>query len=140
MRRAAVVAVFAVQALCGFFFVSDILSSLLGLRRTPLSRELRELLEIGAALGLVLGLILGGLVSRRSLRDRARAEARLQLVSGALMDLLAERFDEWGLTRAERDVALFLDQGNQHDRDCRLRGTVRAQSRRKPVQFIARPG
>ena len=61
MRRSvAVFAIFAVQALCAFFFVWDILSSLLGLRSAPLAWETRELLEIGAALGLVLGLLLGG--------------------------------------------------------------------------------
>ena len=56
------------------------------------------------------------------------------------MDLLAESFDEWGLTRAERDVALFLIKGMSMTEIAGLRGTVRAQSRRKPVQFIARPG
>ncbi|MCU0900607.1 MAG: helix-turn-helix transcriptional regulator [Cypionkella sp.] len=123
MPRAAIVALFAVQALCALFFVSDILSSLLGLRSTPLAWELRELMEIGAALGLVLGLILGALVLRRSFRDRARAEAGLRRASGAFMVLLAERFDEWGLTPAERDVALFAIKGLSTSEIAGLRGT-----------------
>jgi DNA-binding CsgD family transcriptional regulator len=123
MPRAVIVAIFAIQALCAFFFVSDILSSLLGLRSVPLAWELREWLEIGAALGLVLGLILGGFVLRRSFRDRARAEARLRRASGAFMDLLAERFDEWGLTPAERDVALFSIKGMSTGEIAGLRGT-----------------
>lgn len=123
MRRGAIVALFAVQALCAFFFVSDILSSLLGLRSTPLAWELRELLEIGAALGLLLGLVLGALVLRRSFRDRARAEERLRRASGAFMDLLAERFDDWGLTPAERDVALFSIKGMSTAEIAGLRGT-----------------
>ncbi len=123
MRRRAIVALFAVQALCAFFFVSDILSSLLGLRSTPLAWELRELLEIGAALGLLLGLVLGALVLRRSFRDRARAEERLRRASGAFMDLLAERFDDWGLTPAERDVALFSIKGMSTAEIAGLRGT-----------------
>ncbi|PJF08974.1 helix-turn-helix transcriptional regulator [Pseudorhodobacter sp. MZDSW-24AT] len=123
MRRVAILALFVVQALCAFFFVSDILSSLLGLRSTPLAWELRELLEIGAALGLILGLILGALVLRRSFRDRARAEARLRRASGAFMDLLSERFDDWGLTPAERDVALFSIKGMSTAEIAGLRGT-----------------
>lgn len=123
MQRGAVVALFAVQALCAFFFVSDILSSLLGLRSTPLAWELRELLEIGAALGLLLGLVLGALVLRRSFRDRRVAEEKLRRASGAFMDLLDERFAEWALTPAERDVALFAIKGMSTAEIATLRGT-----------------
>jgi DNA-binding CsgD family transcriptional regulator len=123
MKRAAVIALFAVQALCAFFFVSDILSSLFGLRSVPLAWELRELLEIGAALGLVLGLGLGAEVLRRSFRDKALAEERLRRASGAFMDLLQERFVEWGLTPAERDVALFSIKGMSTAEIAVLRGT-----------------
>jgi hypothetical protein len=42
------------------FFVSDILASMLGIQTTPLSWEMRELMEIGASLGLVLGVVVGG--------------------------------------------------------------------------------
>ena len=123
MRRGAIFVLFAVQALCALFFVSDILSSTLGLRSTPLAWEMRELLEIGAALGLLLGLILGALVLRRSLQDRAVAEERLRRASGAFMDLLTERFDDWGLTPAERDVALFSIKGMSTAEIASLRGT-----------------
>ena len=122
-RRIALIALFTVQALCAFFFVSDILASVLGLRSVPLAWELRELLEIGAALGLVLGLILGALVLRRSFRDRRVAEERLRRASGAFMDLLEERFVEWGLTPAERDVALFSIKGMSTAEIAALRGT-----------------
>ena len=133
MRRGvAVFAIFAVQALCAFFFVWDILSSLLGLRSVPLAWETRELLEIGAALGLVLGLLLGGLILNRSFRDRREAEERLRRASGAFMDVLYERFSEWGLTPAERDVALFAIKGLSTAEIAAVRatseGTVKAQT------------
>ena len=43
------------QGACAVFFVFDILATLLGLRATPISWQTRELLEIGAAIGLVSG-------------------------------------------------------------------------------------
>lgn len=133
MQRAApIIAIFVVQALCAFFFVSDILSSVLGLRTTPISWEMRELLEIGAAVGLVLGVVIGGLMLRRALRERNRAEERLRRASGAFMDLLEERFVEWGLTPSERDVALFAIKGMSTAEIAGLRstseGTVKAQT------------
>lgn len=133
MRRAApFIAIFLVQALCAFFFVSDILSSFIGFQTTPISWEMRELLEIGAAVGLILGVVLGGLMLRRALRDRHRAEEQLRRASGAFMDLLQERFSEWGLTPSERDVALFAIKGLSTAEIASLRatseGTVKAQT------------
>jgi DNA-binding CsgD family transcriptional regulator len=121
-----------VQALCSAFFVSDILSSVLGLRATPISWKSRELLEIGASVGLVLGVVLGALALRQSNRARHRAEAGLRRASGVFLELLAERFDDWHLTPAERDVALFAIKGMSTAEIARLRatseGTVKAQT------------
>ena len=55
-------------------FVWDLLSSLLGLRAAPISWQVRELLEIGAAVGLLIGLGMGALVLRRAERRSARVE------------------------------------------------------------------
>lgn len=133
MRRAApIIAVLVVQALCAFFFVYDILASVLGIRTTPISWEMRELMEIGAAVGLVLGVVLGAILLRRALRDRNKAEERLRRASGAFMDLLEERFVEWALTPSERDVALFAIKGMSTAEIAALRatseGTVKAQT------------
>ena len=64
MRRrlsttAALVLVVAVQGLCSLFFVWDIAAGVIGLRREPLSWQARELIEIGAGVGLILGVLLG---------------------------------------------------------------------------------
>lgn len=124
--------ILAVQAICGFFFVSDILSSVLGLRASPISWQSRELIEIGAAVGLILGLVLGAMALRRSVRAQAVAEEGLRRASAAFMDLLAERFAEWALTPAEADVALFAIKGLSTAEIAGLRqtseGTVKAQT------------
>ena len=133
MRRTApILAIFAIQAFCAFFFVSDILSSVLGIRTTPISWEMREFIEIGASVGLVLGVVVGALMLRRALHERNTAEERLRRASGAFMDLLEERFTEWGLTPSERDVALFAIKGMSTTEIAGLRstseGTVKAQT------------
>ncbi|WP_295017869.1 helix-turn-helix transcriptional regulator [Tabrizicola sp.] len=133
MKRAApYIAIFVIQAVAAFFFVSDILSSVLGLRSTPISWKMREVTEIAAAVGLVLGVVVGGLMLWRALREQYRAEEQLRRASGAFADLLQERFGEWGLTPSEKDVALFAIKGLSTAEIASLRstseGTVKAQT------------
>jgi DNA-binding CsgD family transcriptional regulator len=131
-RARAFVLLLIVQAICGLIFVLDILLSIMGIYPEPLAWNTRELMEIGAALGLMLGLIFGGMLVWRSFRDLRRAEARLDRANAAFVDVLNARFDEWGLTVAERDVALFAIKGLTVQDIARLRatseGTVKAQT------------
>ena len=127
-----VLAILALQVLCAFFFISDIAISVLGLRSIPIAWRTRELLEIGAAVGLLLGIVLGAFALVQANRNRHRAEEQLRVAQGAFMELLEERFDEWGLTPAERDVALFAIKGMNTQEIAALRdtseGTVKAQT------------
>ena len=124
--------ILVIQLASAFFFVSDILSSMFGFSSQPVSWETRELIEIGAALGLIIGLVLGALMLRNALRRQKHAESQLRLASGAFMELLEEKFTEWGLTRSERDVALFAIKGLTTQEIAALRatseGTVKAQT------------
>ena len=131
-RTAFVAALFLAQALCAIVFVSDVFSSIIGFESSALSWEMREILEIAAAFGLITGAVLGGLAMKRVVRDRNTAQERLRRASGAFMDLLEERFAEWSLTPAERDVALFAIKGMSTAEISVLRttseGTVKAQT------------
>ena len=125
-----IVAVLVVQVVCAAFFVWTILESLLGL--PPIGWQAYELIQIGAALGLVLGIVMGGIALRRARCRTARVEAQLRAASGAFMDLMEERFAQWGLTAAERDVALFSIKGLSTADIAAMRdtseGTVKAQT------------
>lgn len=125
-------AVVALQAVCAVFFVSEIVASVLRLPVPPIDWQLREFLEIGAALGLCLGVLLGAEALRRSRRHAARVEAALRSARAAFGEMLEERFDEWALTPAERDVALFAIKGFSTAEIADLRGvsegTIKAQT------------
>ncbi|WP_370227834.1 helix-turn-helix transcriptional regulator [Cognatishimia sp.] len=131
-NRAFLVAITAVQGACAVFFVSDIVLTLIGVRTNPIRWQTRELLEIGAAVGLLLGVVFGYLTLRRSQKRTEAAEASLRSVQMAFKDHIRDRFQAWGLTAAERDVALFTIKGLSLSEIAELRetseGTVKAQS------------
>jgi DNA-binding CsgD family transcriptional regulator len=130
--RLALAAVVAAQVLCSLFFIWDIMAGLFGLRTEPLSWQTRELIEIGAAVGLTLGVVLGAVLLVRIFRHNRRIEVQLRRASTAFAELLDERFAEWSLTPSERDVAWFTIKGLSLAEIARLRqtseGTVKAQS------------
>jgi len=127
-----IVVILGVQVICAVFFISDILSSYVGLTSDPLPWEFRELVEIGAATGLGIGVVFGAVALVQANRQRHLAEQRLRRASGAFMELLNERFGQWGLTPAEADVALFAIKGLSTAEIAALRktseGTVKAQT------------
>ena len=124
--------VFATQLLCTLFFLSDILSSLIGIRSRPLNWQTRELIEIAAAAGLVLGGGLALAMLRKALRDARRANTALRAASGAFADVVQDHFAKWQLTPAECDVALFAIKGLSTREIAEARntseGTVKAQT------------
>ena len=124
--------VFVLQAVCAIFFVSDILLSALGVPVDPVPWRFRELMELGAAFGLLSGLGLAAMLLRASLKRTRAAEQALRVASAAFMELIEERFEGWGLTPAECDVALFALKGFTIAEIAQLRetseGTVKAQT------------
>lgn len=111
------------QLVCAIFLVGDILISVLGLRIAPIDWALYEAFEIAAALGMVLGVGLSAMALRTAQRRTRRAETALAAASGAFMEHLEQRFVDWGLTPAERDVALFAIKGMSTAEIAGLRGT-----------------
>ena len=128
-----------VQLGCAFVFSYDILTAFFLLPAHPLSWELREVVDVAAALGLIGGSLLGThtllrLVEERNRAERARviAEDRLRRASTEFRKLLDERFAAWDFTPAERDVAMFALKGLSLSEIALLRatteGTVKTQT------------
>ncbi|MFZ1726622.1 MAG: helix-turn-helix transcriptional regulator [Albidovulum sp.] len=113
-----------IQLVSAGFFVLPIMLTLLGIEHRPLDWQIHEFLEIGAALGLIFGAILGGFALRKTMVRQKRAEEQLRQVSGAFMELMQSRFLDWGLTSAERDVAMFAVKGMSTSEIAVLRGTA----------------
>lgn len=133
MKRTTVfILLLVTQAACVAFFMADILFTAVSILPGPLSWNVRELMEIGALFGLLLGLVFGAILVRNSLRDLRAAEGRLERAAAAFEDLLEDRFTGWGLTKAERDVAVFAIKGLSVPEIAKMRqtseGTVKAQT------------
>jgi DNA-binding CsgD family transcriptional regulator len=129
-RKIPIAAIVVIQVVCAVFFVMQIAGSVLGF--SPVGWRLYELIEIGAAVGLLLGIVSGILVLRTTMARNLRVEDQLRIASGAFMEVMNERFNGWGLTPAERDVALFAIKGMSTQEIAGLRGvsegTIKAQT------------
>lgn len=118
--------VLAVQSLAAVFFIADVGGDLFwgGLNA-------HSVLEAIVALALIIGTAFGALQMRQILRRIRQSQTAMSVASGALFDLIQARFQEWGLTPSEAEVALFTLKGLDiadiaHARGS-AEGTVRAQ-------------
>ena len=62
------------QAICALFVMSMFIIDIFGLKKVPLSWQVREYLEIAANVGLFTGIILGGILVAQSMRRNNRVE------------------------------------------------------------------
>lgn len=131
-NRYVLAVVLFVQMICAVFFVGQIAISVLGLPVAPIDWQLYELIEIGAALGLMIGVVVGAIALKQARQRSRQAEEALRRARSAFQDVLEERFADWNLTPAERDVALFAIKGFSTQDMAALRGvsegTIKAQT------------
>ncbi len=122
----------AIQSICGFYFLWEILASLFGLPDIPVRWQWREALELAAVLGLILGAALGVWLALHARREISRADSARRLTAGNFSAEVSARLARMGLSPAETEVAWFLLKGMSLAEIAALRGTregtVRAQS------------
>lgn len=118
------------QAFCAVFFVGDLIADVVDSGRLLLA-DVHLLAEAVAAAALVAAIGVEGRVLLHMLRRARRDAENLRVAAGAFWEVLEQRFDDWGLTPAERDVAAFTVKGLSIAEVARLRnaaeGTVKAQ-------------
>lgn len=121
----------ALQMLCGAYFLWEILASILGFPVIPLRWEQREIVEIGATLGLILGSMMGVALAIIAHREMQRAKTAQRLTAGQFTDVVKEYFIKLGLTPAETEVAWLILKGMSISEIAELRqtreGTVKTQ-------------
>jgi len=121
----------ALQMICGAYFLWEILASVLGLPVIPLRWEQREIVEIGATLGLILGSLMGVALAITARREMQRAKTAQRLTAGQFTDVVREYFAKLGLTPAETEVAWYILKGMSVSEIAQLRntreGTVKTQ-------------
>lgn len=129
-RSAPLIVVLIVQVICAVFYLINLVSTVTGFG--SFSWMVHELIEIGAVCGLVLGIAITATMVRRQTMRIGQMEDQLRAASGAFMELLDDKFTQWALTPAERDVALFAIKGMSTAEMAGLRGvsegTIKAQT------------
>ncbi len=131
-ERLFIILIMVMQAIGLTFFAGQTFISLLGISMRPLPWEVQEALEIIASGSLILGLTMGAYLLRKSIKQRNRVQKALASASSSFEQVIDARFTEWGLSEAEKDVALFAIKGMNTAEIADLRntsdGTVKAQS------------
>lgn len=122
----AIAAVAALQALAAVFFIVDAVGDVAAQGVTW-----HVAIEGIIALALLAGVATGALQLRQVLAAGRRKTAALAVAAGALSEVIQARLQEWSLTPAEADVAVFALKGCDVAEIAALRksapGTVRAQ-------------
>ena len=128
-RATALAGLIILQALCALFFIGDVIEDF---REDGHLDNPHLLLESIAAVALIAGVIflmieLRGLLSRMS-----DMQTGLEIANGHLAEVIHDFFEDWNLTKAERDVAIMILKGLDNEAIAQVRntasGTVRAQA------------
>lgn len=123
--------VFAVQLACAVFYALDALLDVFNLENEGSWLD-SDRLEYAIAAALFLGVIMTGVQIARVMQQNNRLKDQMRAAAGEFSKLVEDRFDHWGLTASERDVALLSIKGMSvaeiADARGSAEGTVKAHS------------
>ncbi len=124
------VALIAVQAACAVFFVGDVIGDFMD-GGDGFDLMFHHMVEAVASAALVAAIAVEVLLAMRLFRRQRLLEDNVKAAAGAFFEMLENRFDDWGLTPSERDVALLTVKGLPIAEVAAMRGskpgTVKAQ-------------
>lgn len=124
-------AIVFLQVTFSLFYIVDMAMELFGIRKVAVSWEYREIVQIVTIFGMLLGAFLGIVVLKGIGKNMREVDNRMLAASGEFHELMARRFEEWGLSPSEKDVALLTLKGLSNSQIAEVRGksvgTIKAQ-------------
>lgn len=125
LTRSALGVAAVLQIGCSLVFVSDVIEEWK-------TMNVHTWVEAVAVVALVVGAVLALREMRKLVQRNARVERELDAACGAFQSVIDAHFEAWGLSKAERDVALLSIKGMSNAEIARMRdtreGTIKAQS------------
>lgn len=122
----------AIQLAALALFLVEFVGTVFDVPLFAVSWQMHEVIELASILGLATGSGLTLAVLRRSARRNARVEEQLKLASASFHSVLLAKFQQWGLSPAERETALLIVKGFSIAEIAELRGksagTIKAQN------------
>ncbi|MFM6830995.1 MAG: helix-turn-helix transcriptional regulator [Novosphingobium sp.] len=132
------VAITLMQGLAAIFFVLDAIEEQYAQPGGVVTLD--TAMECFIGLSLISGILVSARHVRRLTRQLYWQEQSLTRARGALADHIAVRFQQWGLTPGEADVALFALKGCDVAEIARLRGAASGTVRSQLSQIYAKAG
>lgn len=136
-RATTLAAIILAQALCAMFFLGDVIADFAEDGRLD---GAHLMVEAVAALALTGGVFFLMLELRRLLSRMDSMETALRAARGEMVALIDMFFDRWGLSGAERDVALLLLKGFDNETIAALRGTAKGTVRAQSAAIYSKAG
>lgn len=122
-QPAIVVALIAAQTLCAVFFLWDVASD--GMESVVSGiLDMHLSVEAAAVLAMITAIVFEARVLKRLMQRKAHLERQVSLAARAFHEVIEQRFTEWSLTTAERDVAHFSVKGLSISEIAGLRGSA----------------
>lgn len=131
----AIAAMVALQAIAAIYFVLDALDD-----AAAEGGAAGSIMEFLVAFALLAGVVISATHTRRLLAEAHRRDQALSVARGALGELVQLRFQQWHLSRAEQEVALFALKGCSVTEIAAMRSAANGTVRSQLSQIYAKAG
>ena len=121
-----------IYSIAATVYLTEVFGEITGYRFYKYSWEAHEAIELLAVLGFLLGGYLLWRNHRQLCARNAEVERHLRAAQGEFFKMVQARFDHWGFTEAEKDIALLTIKGMTVAEIAALRktseGTIKSQN------------